>query len=157
MAYYDLTTSKQIQSVLTVSDEDLPVSVIDDINLDDDLLVALSKALPTWQAVKADETKPANQARLRLFAKYFCAATLAGAAQVFVLKKASDGSNEGQRSDKDGWAFLAQGFFSKANAAMAEITTDLGLSPVLVIPALIGRVIPDRDVITQPRASTSAT
>lgn len=156
MEYFGLTTSKQIQSVLTVSDEDLPLGVIDDINLDDDLLVALSKALPTWAAVQADETKPANQARLRLFAKYFCAATLAGAAQVFVLKKASDGSNEGQRSDKDGWAFLAQGFFAKASAAMAEINDDLGNAPVLVIPTLIGRVIPDRDVITQPRATASA-
>ena len=151
MDYLGLTTTEQILNVLTVDEEDLSQDQIDGYGLIDDLTIDLVSQLPTWADVLATGS-PVNQARLRSYAKYFCAGTLAVSAQVFVLKKATDGNNEGQRSDKDGWEFLSLKFLSKAQAFMDDLLDDLGLTPSVTITPIIGRVIPDRDVITEPRS-----
>jgi hypothetical protein len=151
MDYLGLTTTEQILNVLTVDEEDLSQEQIDGYGLIDDLTIDLVSQLPTWADVLATGS-PVNQARLRSYAKYFCAGTLAVSAQVFVLKKATDGNNEGQRSDKDGWEFLSLKFLSKAQGFMDDLLDDLGLTPSVTITPIIGRVIPDRDVITEPRS-----
>lgn len=151
MPYLNLTTTDQILAVLAAEAEDIEAATIEAQNLDDDLLVALSSALPTWEDVLADDSKPANQARLRLFAKYFCAGTVGFMAQVIFFKKVTDGSNENSRSDKDGWAFIAQGLMEKAQGAMDALLDDLGLAPVATPVSIIGRVIPTRDPVTEPR------
>lgn len=152
MAYLDLTTTDQIRAVMAAEFEDIEDETIEAQNLDDDLLVALSSALPSWQDVLADDTKPANQARLRLFAKYFCAGTVGFMAQAIYLKKSTDGNNESGRSDKDGWAFVSQGFLDRAAGYLAAVVDDLGLTPAPVVFSIIGRVPPDRDPITTPRS-----
>lgn len=156
MAYFDLTTSEQILRVLAVGDADMTVETLDAQGLDDDLGAALDAALPTWEVIKDDVSKPANQRRLRLFAKYFCAGTVAVTAQVFILKKITDGSNEGQRSDKDGWAFLSASFLAKAQVYLDQINDDLGTSVPTTPFSVISRVIPDRDPIVQPRATNGS-
>lgn len=152
MPYLDLTTTAQIHAIMAAELEDIEEATIEAQGLDDDLLVALTSALPTWAAVRDDDTKPANQARLRIFAKYFCAGTVTFMAQVIYLKKSTDGNNESGRSDKDGWGFIAQGFMAKATEAMDGLLEDLGLAPEATPLSIIGRVIPDRDPITEPRS-----
>ncbi len=152
MAYLDLTTTDQIRAVMAAEFEDIEDETIEAQGLDDDLLVALGSRLPGWADVLADASKPVNQARLRLFAKYFCAGTVGFMAQAIYLKKSTDGNNESGRSDKDGWAFVSQGFLDKASGYIDAILEDLGQAPVLTPVTIIGRVIPDRDPITTPRS-----
>lgn len=152
MAYLDLTTTDQIRAVMAAEFEDIEDETIEGQNLDDDLLVALGSALPTWEAVRDDSAKPVNQARLRMFAKYFCAGTVGFMAQAIYLKKSTDGNNESGRSDKDGWAFVAQGFLDKAKGIMDDLLADLDLTPTPATFSIVGRVPPDRDPITTPRS-----
>ena len=150
MAYLDLTTTSQIRAVLTVSETDLPDEVIEGYGLDDDLGSLLDKNLPTWSAV-AEASGP-NARRLRLVAKYYCAGTIARMAQLFVLKKDTDGSNEGQRSDKDGWMWLATSLLGQAEKYLNEIKDDLSLPQADAKTfTVFSRVIPTRDPITEPR------
>lgn len=150
MAYLNLTTTAQIRAVLTVQEEDLDDEVIEGYGLEDDLSVALEASLPTWSAVT--EAGGINATRLRLFAKYFCAGTVAKMAQAFVLKKSTDGSNEGQRSDADGWAWMAESLLADANKQMGAILDSLELSVPATPFSVIGVSTPDRDVITTPRS-----
>jgi len=155
MDYLGLTTTAQIRAVLTVSETDLPDEIIDGFGIEDDLGAALDLALkaldPVWTQIPLDSP---NGRRIKLFAKYFCAATLAVTAQTFILKKIADGSNEGQRSDKDGFLWMAPALLNKANGYINLILDDLDLTPVAVAPfRLMTRVIPERDPITEPRAA----
>lgn len=156
MPYLDLTTTAQIRAVLTVSETDLPDEVIDGYGLDDDLANFLEGKVPTWQDLVAAASTPegaANARRLRLAAKYYCAGTVARMAQIFVLKKDTDGSNEGQRSDKDGWAWVSASLLGQADGYIAEIKDDLGLSQDVASPyTVVSRGTPDRDPITTPRS-----
>lgn len=153
MDYLGLTSTGQIRSVLTVSEADLPDRVIDGFGLADDLGALLDKALPTWEVLLAAGGK--NARLLRLIGKYYCAGTLAGTAQVFVLKKKTDGSNEGQRSDKDGWLWMSAHFLGKADEALDDILDDQGLTPEAVLPNRVFlRVTPDRDPITTGRPTS---
>ena len=157
MAYFDLTSTEQILAVLTADGSDgIDAVKIDAQGLDDDLGAALDKALPgVWEGIGDGSTGTPKQKRLlSLVAKYYCAGVVARMAQVIFLKKVSDGSNEGQRSDKDGWAWMAQAFFDQADTYLADLTTDLDLTPETVMPfRMFVRVIPDRDPITEPRAA----
>lgn len=156
MDYLGLTTTDQIRSTLLVSSDDLDDDVVDGYGLDDDLGEALDNAVPTWQTLigGADPDNAKNFRRLRLYAKYQCAAWLAQRAQNFILKKNADGSNEMQRSDKDGFAWMAPGLQASADAAMAALQADLEITPANPEPmSIISRVIPDRDPITEPRST----
>lgn len=160
MAYFNLTSTDQILAVLTVDETDIEAATIEAQGLDDDLGAQLDKALPgVWEGI-ADSTGPeASAARLRklkLVAKYFCAGTVARMAQVFILKKDTDGSNEGQRSDKDGWLWMSDRLLESANEHLANLLTDLELVPATAMPyRMFVRVIPDRDPITEPRAAAT--
>lgn len=156
MEFYGLTTALQIQKILTVGNQDLTVEDIMAQGLEDNLASELDAAVPQWEIVKEDPSKPATQRRLRLFAKYYCAGTVALTAQAFILKKITDGSNEGQRSDKDGWAHLAANLLNKAAQYLAMVVADEGLTQPSVIPSLISRVTPDRDPVTQPRSTSGS-
>lgn len=152
MDYLGLTTTEQIRAVLTVSEDDLPDEVIDGFGIADDAEEVLDSSVPTWQVIMQDPASK-NARRLRLFAKYFCAGTLAVVAQNFILKKSTDGSNEGQRSDKDGFAWMAPALLGKANGYIGLIQDDLGTTPIVAEPfSIMSRVPPDRDVITEPRS-----
>lgn len=152
MPFLDLTTTSQIRAVLTVSETDLPDEVIEGYGLDDDLANKLAKDLPSWKEILSTDVDSDNYRRLRLAAKYFCAGTVARMAQIFVLKKDTDGSNEGQRSDKDGWLWVSATLLGQADGAITEIKDDLGLSQADAKKyTVFGRVIPTRDPITTPR------
>lgn len=152
MAYFELTSIDQIRSVLTVSAADLPDRVILGYALEDDLGAMFDKALPDlWEPLIAGGT-PAQQRKLKLVAKYFCAGTLAKTAQVFVLKKFTDGSNEGQRSDKDGWLWMSERLLGQAAATLDELIDELLPPEPSVMPySQVSVSIPDRDPITTPR------
>lgn len=159
MAYMNLTTNDQIRALLTIEDDELPDEVLDAYGFEDELADALDVAVPTWSAIVAS-TEPADerkQRRLRLFAKYFCAGTIARMAQVFMLKSKTDGSNKADRSDKDGWEFISLALLNKAQGYILLITDELGTTPAARVFSVIARVIPDRDVITTPRATVNAT
>lgn len=155
MEFYGLTSINQIRGVLTVTDDDLDDSTILDFGLDDDLAQFLD-GVKDWEAMAADKTEPPakNLRRLRRAAKYFCAGQIAKRAQVFILKKTSDGSNEGQRSDKDGWLWMAEQLLTDAGKALEEILVDQGkvIDPLLPYN-VISVSIPDRDPIKVPRTS----
>jgi hypothetical protein len=160
MPYFDLTTTVQILAVLTVDDTDIDAEKLEAQGLEDDLGAALDKALPgEWEGI-ADETgvkfTAARKRKLKLMAKYFCAGVVARMAQVFILKKDTDGSNEGQRSDKDGWLWMSDRLLETADGHLTDLLEDLQLVPEASMPfTVFSRVIPTRDPITTPRAETT--
>lgn len=147
MPFHDLTTAEQIRNVLTVTKSELTDAQIEGYGLDDDLGVMLDKHVPTWESI----TDVKQVRLLRMVAKYFCAGTLAGTAQLFVLKKETDGSNEGQKSDKDGFSWLAGHLLGKCQAALQELIEELGEVVPPTIFLVASRVVPTRDPITEPR------
>lgn len=151
MDFFGLTTVAQIRAVLTVDEMDLDDDTIESYGLDDDLGAYLD-AVEGWEVIAATPSK--NQRSLRIIAKNFCAGTLAKRAQVFVLKKFTDGSNEGGRSDKDGWAWMAEGLLKDAQTALDDLLEDLGQLPEPVEPSSVIMIsIPTRDPIKTPRTA----
>ena len=144
----DLLDLDQVRAVLTVSEADLPNETLEDYGLEDELEDILDRRLPTWSEID----KPKLQRKLRIFVKYKAAATIALMAPVFLLKKMTDGANEGQRSDKDGFRWLADELNGRAEEAMADILDELGEELVYGVGELVGKSEPLRDPITEPRS-----
>lgn len=147
MTILDLTTFDQIRGVLTVSSVDLPDATLAAYGLEDDLGADLDSWATGWSSV----VEPGQSRTLRLYAKYFCAGTVAKTAQVFVLTKASDGSNEGQRSDADGFLWLSDMLLSKAAGFRDQFLAAIGSSSEPERIGLMSRVAPTRDPITEAR------
>ncbi|CAD5377356.1 hypothetical protein OF001_U20283 [Pseudomonas sp. OF001] len=148
MTVLNLTTFDQIRGVLTVSPADLPDSVLASYGLEDDLGADLDAWAAGWSSVV-----DAGQSRLlRLYAKYFCAGSVARTAQVFVLTKASDGSNEGQRSDADGFLWLSETLLAKAAGFKDQFLEAAGAAASSQRMTFASRVTPARDPITEARS-----
>lgn len=143
----DLLDVQQVRNILTVSAEDLPDSVLVGYGLEDDLAADLDEKLENWQAL----TEAKHLRSLRLYVKYRASAIVALTAPIFVLKKNSDGSNEGQRSDRDGFLWLANSLNERAGKVMAALQEELGQVVSVVGMDLVGKSTPARDPITQPR------
>lgn len=141
-----LYTNDQVRAILTVSSADLTDKTLELYGLDDDLCIYLDKHIPEWESI----TDVKHIRLLKVFAKYYCASVTALTAPVFILKKMSDGNNEGQRSDKDGFRWLAEELKAKADEVLADLLEDLGLE-VTTNLSLVGISSPARDVITDPR------
>lgn len=146
----DLLDLNQVRSILTVSPVDLPDEVLRAYGLEDDIVAILDRRLEDWQAL----TEERHRRNLRIFTKFKAASILAGTAQLFVLKKSSDGNNEGQRSDRDGFDDLPEKLNAKAEEALADILEDLGHVTERGIE-LVGVSKPFRDPITEPRENVS--
>lgn len=147
----DLLNLSQVRSVLTVSPSDLPDSVLESYGLEDDIEAILDSRLENWR--EFEDVKHLRS--LRLFTKFKAASIVAVTAQLFVLKKNTDGSNEGQRSDKDGFLWLSKSLSDRADAVMGELLEDLELSGEGVSFDLVGKSVPTRDPITEPREDVS--
>lgn len=153
MDFFGLTSINQIRGVLTVTESDLDDSTVQDFGLDDDLAQFLDGVVG-WEAIAMDKTEPPvkNLRRLRRAAKYFCAGMIAKRAQVFILKKETDGSNEGQRSDKDGWLWMSEQLLSDAAKALEEVLLDQGKVVDPLLPySVISVSVPTRDPVKTPR------
>lgn len=137
-----------LRAVLTVSDSELPDDLLQSFHVEDDVAAELDDRVPNWEGI-SDE-KPTRL--LRLFVKYAAAAAVATTASVFVLKKETDGNNEGQRSDKDGFAYIAIAMRSKAEAALSKLLDALGVEVVSDPVSLLDRSPPNRDIITEARS-----
>lgn len=148
MSVLNLTSFDQIRGVLTVSPADLPDTVLASYGLEDDL----GADLDSWAAGWSSVADPAQGRLLRLYAKYFCAGTVARTAQVFVLTKASDGSNEGQRSDADGFLWLSESLLGKASGFKDQFLALAGTSAPSQRMTFASRVSPGRDPITEARS-----
>ncbi len=143
-----LTSFSQIRGVLTVSEADLSDEGLESYGLGDDLAVDLDEWLEGWELI-TDE----KQARLlRLYAKYFCAATVAATAPVFVLTKQTDGANEGQRSGNEGFRWLADSLMAKALSYRDKLLELVGEPVSTGEMVFAARVIPTRDPVTEPRS-----
>lgn len=147
MVISDLLDLDQIRAVLTVSEADLPDDVMEDFGLADEIEDILDDRVPLWSEI----VLPKLQRKLRVFVKYKAAATLALMAPVFVLKKMTDGANEGQRSDRDGFRWLAEELDAKAEKALAGLLEELDVEVFPGYSELVGVVNPLRDPITEPR------
>lgn len=148
----DLLVIAQVRNVLTVSEADLPEEVLVGFGLEDELEDVIASKIPTWSEISV----PSQLRKLRLFTKYKAAAIVALMAPVFILKKMTDGSNEGQRSDRDGFRWLAEDLGAKADSLMEELLEDLGMAVTVLPFELVGRVTPERDPITEPREDVSS-
>ncbi len=136
-----------LRAVLTVSESELPDSVLQSFHVEDDVASELDERVPGWA-----NTADGKQLRqLRLFAKYAAGAQIATTASVFILKKETDGNNEGQRSDKDGFAYISVKLREKAESALLKLLALKGTAPAAGTTALLDRSPPNRDVITEPR------
>lgn len=150
MTILDLTSFAQIRGVLTVSEADLPDETLASYALEDDLAADLDSWVPGWAAMAVPE-----QARsLRLYSKYFCAASVASSAPVFVLTKMSDGSNEGQRNGTEGFRWLADAMNGKALVHKAALLKAIGSELPSTGYTLISAVRPTRDPIVEPRSAS---
>jgi hypothetical protein len=139
-----------VRNVLTVSESDLPDHVLEDYGLEDEIAILLDKFVPDWGSL--DEVEDSKTIRkLRVYTKYKAAAIVAVTAPVFILKKISDGENEGQRSDKEGFLWLEKALQDKADRVLEEILEDLGITKEPATFSLTALVKPSRDVITQVR------
>lgn len=147
MLISDLLDLNQIRAVLTVSEADLPDDVMEDFGLADEIEDILDDRVPLWSEI----VLPKLQRKLRVFVKYKAAATLALMAPVFVLKKMTDGANEGQRSDRDGFRWLVEELDAKAEKALAGLLEELDVEVFPGYSELVGVVNPLRDPITEPR------
>ena len=147
----DLLDLQQIRNVLTVSPSDLPDNVLNGYGLEDDVEAALDKRLGTWRTLVDDK----HIRSLRLYTKYKAASLVALTAPVFVLKKSTDGSNEGQRSDRDGFLWLAGSLASRADAVMDDLLEELGMTVNAGQIDLVGKSVPSRDPIVEPRDNVS--
>lgn len=143
----DLLRLDQVRSVLTVSPVDLPDEVLEGYGLEDDLAADLDARLPSWETLNDSS----HLRSLRMFVKYRAAALIAVTAPIFVLKKSTDGSNEGQRSDRDGFLWLAENLNARANAILSELLEELGEDVEVEPFELVGKSTPARDPITEPR------
>jgi hypothetical protein len=162
MPLFSLTTFDQIRGVLTVSQADLHDETLASYGLDDDLAVELDGWAGDWQAmITAGQAEPAavedvkRYRLLRLFAKYFCAAAVAATAPVFVLTKSTDGSNEGQRSDQEGFLWLQKSMLAKAAGFREQLLEVLGSQQSAAVMTVISRVTPARDPVTEARSDVS--
>lgn len=143
-----LISNDQIRGVLTVSEADLSNEALDAYVLADDLGENLDSWLPGWEG-----TSDTQQTRLlRLYAKYFCAATVAATAPVFVLTKQTDGANEGQRSGNEGFRWLADSLMAKALSYRDKLLELVGEPVSAGEMVFAARVIPTRDPVTEPRS-----
>lgn len=147
MLISDLLDLNQIRAVLTVSEADLPDEVMEDFGLEDEIEDILDDRVPKWTEI----VLPKLQRKLRVFVKYKAAATVALMAPVFILKKMTDGANEGQRSDRDGFRWLAEELDAKAEKALAGLLEELDVEVFPGYSELVGVVNPLRDPITEPR------
>lgn len=143
----DLLDLDQVRAVLTVSEADLPDDTLEQFGLEDELEDILDKRLPEWSGI----TIPKFERKLRIFTKYQAAAILALTAPIFVLKKMTDGANEGQRSDKDGLRWLVDELQGKADTVMDDLLEELGIEVGTTNVQLVGISTPSRDPITEPR------
>lgn len=143
----DLLQLNQVRSVLTVSPVDLPDEVLSEYGLEDDLSADLDRRIPSWASITEDK----QLRSLRLYVKYRAAALIAVTAPIFVLKKSTDGSNEGQRSDRDGFLWLAEDLNGRADAILNELLEELGEDIGSEPFDLVGKSEPSRDPITEPR------
>lgn len=153
MAALDLTSFSQIRGVLTVSESDISDEALEAYGLGDDLSEDLDGWLEGWEQLSGD-----RQTRLlRLYAKYFCAATVAATAPVFVLTKQTDGSNEGQRSSGEGFRWLADELRSKATGYRTKLLALVGQADAQVPQRVTfaSRVIPSRDPVTEARSESA--
>lgn len=144
-----LTSFNQIRGVLTVSDTDLDDGTLEAYGLGDDLAEDLDTWLPGWEGVQ--EVKQLRL--LRLYAKYFCAATVAATAPVFILTKDTDGENEGQRSDTASYRWLAAELRTRAAGYRDKILG--GYTAESEELAVVSRVTPTRDPVTEARDETA--
>lgn len=142
-----LTTFDQLRGVLTVSKADVPDAMLTPYALEDDLTVDLDGWLTDWVAVRDGGGRPATL--LKLYAKYRCAAWLAGTAGNFLLTQYTDGANAGQRADPDVAQLLAH-LEGRAGHYHQELSVELE-APLGVGPTLMGRVSPRRDPVTEGR------
>lgn len=142
-----LTNFAQIRGVLTVSPADLPDGALAGYALEDDLGASLDAWFPNWSSA----TDASHLRLLRLYAKYFCAGTVARTAAVFVLTKRSDGSNEGQRSG-DGYEELANQLLGQALVYRLQLESAVGGQSASGRFSLTRAVRPARDPVVEPRA-----
>jgi hypothetical protein len=148
MQITDLVVSAQIRGVLTVSEADLPDETLLAYGLTDDLGENLDSWLTGWELITDNQ-----QTRLlRLYAKYFCAATVAATAPVFVLTKQTDGSNEGQRAGSEGFRWLAGDLRAKAESYRNKLLALVGQSEPAESMTFASRVTPGRDPVTEARS-----
>lgn len=146
----DLFSFDTIRSVLTVSDVDLPDELLSSYGLEDEIWVLLDRNVPQWETV-AEGSGLAR--KIKVYVKYSAAAIIAVTAPVFILKKITDGDNEGQRSDRDGFLWLKNDLQNKANEMLDDILEELGVPRTPAVFTLTSLVTPARDVIIETRDS----
>ena len=139
----DLLNLDTVRGVLTVSEADLPDEVLENYGLEDEIGMLLDRNVPNWEEID-DSSK---ERKLRVYVKYKAAAIVAVTAPVFILKKMTDGNNEGQRSDRDGFRWIADEFNAKADEVLTDLL-ELETSTGFVITSAVS---PTRDAITEPR------
>lgn len=148
-----LTTFDNIRAVLAVSPSDLPDVAMTSYALEDDLSEDLLSWFEDWESVVEDSRE---QRLLRLYAKYRCAAWVAIAGQNFMLKKYSDGANEGQRSDTEGYQALQERIAERAEAYKSILSTAVEPDPVeSSTVSMFGVSKPSRDPVVEGRNSVS--
>jgi len=144
MTVLDLTSFDQIRGVLAVSPSDLPDEILTPYSLEDDLEVDLDGWAEGWREVRATGEKR-QQTLLKLYAKYRCAAWVAAAGQNFMFTRFTDGANQGQRSDAEGFEKLKRHMEARAASYREQLEEALSATYTATRATLFGRATPSRD------------
>lgn len=148
MDILSLTSFSQIRGVMAVSSADLPDDTLENYDLETDLEVDLGGWLEQWEAIRDGDDHKAK--KLKLYAKYRCAAWVAAAGQNFAYVQMTDGANAARRSDVEGFQELRKHLESRALAYRQDLLDELEEAAAGFRPA-IGRVTPRRDPVTEGR------
>lgn len=149
MGILGLTNFQQVRGVLTVSVRDLPDSVLENYDLASDLDVDLEGWLGDYASkIAADASL---EKLVKLYAKYRCASWLAASGQNFIYTQMSDGTNQAQRSDTEGFQALRLHLEGRARHYQQKAQEKLNeqVSSTLTI---FGRATPSRDPVTETRS-----
>lgn len=144
-----LTNFQQVRGVLTVSVRDVPDSVLENYDLASDLDVDLESWLGDYASKLAGD--PSLEKLVKLYAKYRCAAWLAASGQNFIYTQMSDGTNQAQRSDTEGFQALRLHLEGRARHYQEKSQEKLNEQATTSL-TLFGRAVPARDPVTETRS-----
>lgn len=143
-----------LRATVGMSEADADDAVVSSLNLQDEVEISLQGWLPDYSAIIADtwsggtaEQRDFILIRLKAWTKYFAAATLAVSAPGLLLRRLTDGENEGQRFDNVKPEQIADRLFAKASDFREAIENELDTEEAAATFSMFGVVSPNYDPV----------
>ena len=150
-----VTNSDAVRTALGVSDEELNDEYIESsevaIELQEDLAdwcsLSISDLIDNFESSTPDADKLRQLRLISLYAKYFCAYTIAQAADLLFVERQGDGQNDSQRSRRTSYNDLLNRLSASMNKYRDMVNASAG-DPVSSPASVFSGVIPGFDPVT---------